>query len=409
MGFERLEPGEWGDFHFIRVARAKGVRYRCRARFCGFDGRVRLVERQGRTKKAARESLESALADLASEEQGTLSRSDTFDDAVRAWLEDLEALARLDERSPSTVATYRHAWQKHVSPAMGGLRLSQVSVPVVDRLLLRLHGEVGPATARTSRAIISGAMGRAVREGAVPLNPARDVRRLSSRPKRQPRAMTEEERAAWFVALAADEEAVSRDLPELTAFMLATGLRIGEALAVIWSEVDLDTGTVNVTSTLIRVTGQGLIRKRTKSEAGQRPLILPSWCVSMLRRREALGVGPDEPVFGSERGTFRDPRNVSRWLAEARTKAGFDWVTSHVWRKTTASILDGHGISARIIADQLGHSRVSMTQDVYLGRRSVDPRVVTALELVAPPLLRSRDDLSDDQAGSEGVAGDEKS
>ena len=309
---------------------------------------------------------------------------------------------RLDERSPSTVATYRHAWQKHVSPAIGGLRLSQVSVPVVDRLLLRLHGEVGPATARTSRAIISGAMGRAVREGAVPLNPARDVRRLSSRPKRQPRAMTEEESAAWFVGLAADEEAVSRDLPELTAFMLATGLRIGEALTVIWSEVDLDTGTVNVTSTLIRVTGQGLIRKRTKSEPGQRPLILPSWCVSMLRRREALGVGTDEPVFGSERGTFRDPRNVSRWLAEARTKAGFDWVTSHVWRKTTVSILDGHGISARIIADQLGHSRVSMTQDVYLGRRSVDPRVVTALELVAPPLLGSRDDLSDDQAGSEG-------
>ena len=97
------------------------------------------------------------------------------------------------------------------------------------------------------------------------------------------------------------------------------------------------------------------------------------------------------------------------WLAEARTKAGFDWVTSHVWRKTTASILDGSGVSARIIADQLGHSRVSMTQDVYLGRRSVDPRVVTALELVAPPLLGSRDDLSDDQAGSEGVAGDEKS
>ena len=167
----------------------------------------------GRTKKAARESLESALADLASEEQGTLSRSDTFDDAVLAWLDDLEALVRLDERSPSTVATYRHAWQKHVSPAIGGLRLSQVSVPVVDRLLLRLHGEVGPATAHTSRAIISGAMGRAVREGAVPLNPARDVRRLFSRPKRQPRAMTEEERAAWFVALAADEEAVSRDCP----------------------------------------------------------------------------------------------------------------------------------------------------------------------------------------------------
>ena len=49
-----------------------------------------------------------------------------------------------------------------------------------------------------------------------------------------------------------------------------------------------------------------------------------------------------------------------------------------------ASILDGSGVTARIIADQLGHSRVSMTQDVYLGRGETDPRVLAALEAVDP-------------------------
>jgi integrase len=92
----------------------------------------------------------------------------------------------------------------------------------------------------------------------------------------------------------------------------------------------------------------------------------------------------DEPVFATVDGRFRDPRNVSRQLADARDRLGFGWVTSHTWRKTMATILDGGGASPRMIADQLGHSRVSMSLDFYLGRRSVDPRVLAALEAVDP-------------------------
>jgi integrase len=113
----------------------------------------------------------------------------------------------------------------------------------------------------------------------------RDVERVEGLPKKEPRALTEEERAAWVLRLAADEDAVEKDLPDLTSFMLATGVRMGEALAVLWSEVDLDGYSVQVTSTIIRVTGVGLVRKRTKSRAGQRTLPLPSWAVAMLRRR----------------------------------------------------------------------------------------------------------------------------
>jgi hypothetical protein len=59
-------------------------------------------------------------------------------------------------------------------------------------------------------------------------------------------------------------------------------------------------------------------------------------------------------------------------------------MTFHAWRKTTATVLDEAGAAARMIADQLGHSRVSMTQDVYLGRRSRDSRLAAALEGVDP-------------------------
>lgn len=167
---------------------------------------------------------------------------------------------------------------------------------------------VGSATSRTSRAVISGALGWAVREGALRFNPTREVRRLSGSPRRRPRALTEQERAAWFLAVTRDPRSVSRDLPDLSAFMLATGLRIGEVVAVLWSEVDLGAATVEVTSTLIPVTGEGLIRKPTKSAAGQRLLPLPQWCVSMLRRRAEVGVG-------------RMSRSSARWMVASGSRA----------------------------------------------------------------------------------------
>jgi integrase len=49
-----------------------------------------------------------------------------------------------------------------------------------------------------------------------------------------------------------------------------------------------------------------------------------------------------------------------------------------------ATLLDGSGASARMIADQLGHSRVSMTQDAYLGRRAANAGNVAALETYNP-------------------------
>lgn len=384
MPRERLKPGEWGEISTARVS-ASPIRHRARARLRGQDGRVRVIERIGRTRRAAVESLTEALEELArAAGEGGLTRQDTFDAAARAWLGEIARLVESGQRSAGTLETYTRALDGHVLPALGGLRLGQVTTPAVNRVIVDLHTTVGAATARTCRSIVSGVMGRAVRHGAVPVNPARDVERLRSRPKRQPRALTVAERTQWFVGVAADRKAMERDILDLSAFLLATGLRIGETLAVIWSEIDFDTSTVTVSSTLIRVTGRGLIRKGTKSDAGQRRLLLPGWCMAMLHRRAQTLYDPVRPVFGTIDGEFRDPRNVSRFLKEARETVGLEWVTAHAWRKTTATVLDEMGATGRMIADQLGHTRVSMAQDVYLGRGLVDPRVLAALESVDP-------------------------
>ena len=144
---------------------------------------------------------------------------------------------------------------------------------------------------------------------------------------------------------------------------------IGEAIGVDWSSIDLDHATVEIDYKVMRVKGRGLQRvRRTKSDAGHRTLPLPVFAVHMLERRAAASGGTG-PLFPDSRGGWRDPSNVSRELREARGSGEFAWVTSHVFRKTCATLLDEGELSARQIADQLGHAKVSMTQDNYLGRR----------------------------------------
>jgi hypothetical protein len=69
--------------------------------------------------------------------------------------------------------------------------------------------------------------------------------------------------------------------------MLATGQRMGECLGVLWFEIDLQAGPVEVSSTVIRGTGHGLVRKSTKSKAGERSLMIPSWMTMELQRRSS--------------------------------------------------------------------------------------------------------------------------
>jgi integrase len=169
--------------------------------------------------------------------------------------------------------------------------------------------------------------------------------------------------------------------------MLATGLRLGEALGVTWADVDLVAGTLAVRRTVVRVKGQGLVAKRVKSRASERGLMLPPWCVELLRSRRVRLGAFDGRVFPDSLGGWRDRSNVGKAFRTVRVGSEFEWVKTHTFRKTAATLLDQSGASARMIADQLGHSRVSMTLDVYLGRRAANSANLAALEAYNPDLV----------------------
>lgn len=373
----RLGLGEYGDVAYSKEGRSVVAMLYYR----DFSGRRRRIRRNAPTRAAARREVMTALqlALTVGDEPG-FTASSSLAKAADAWLEVLEERVERGTRSATTLDLYRHAVQKHVSPGIGELRLGELTVPRVDRFLQRVLRTKGYSTAKLCRTVLFGICRWLVRQGGLPFNPVRDTAPLELDRDRTAKAMSPAQIREWLDILDADEFARRHDLPELARFILATGLRLGEALGVRWSDIDPDRGSLRVERTIIRVKGKGLVASRPKTHASQRVLVLPGWCLTMLEARRARLGAPEGPVFADSLGSYRDRNNVGAAFRRVRTGTAYEWVTPHTFRKTVATLLDSKGASARMIADQLGHSRVSMTQDVYMGRRAVSPELAAALE-----------------------------
>ena len=77
---------------------------------------------------------------------------------------------------------------------------------------------------------------------------------------------------------------------------------------------------------------------------------------------------------------MRDPNNFGKQWRTAREELGVPEVTTHSFRKTIATLIDDDGLSARIGADHLGHTNVSMTQDRYMTRGRIHTQVADLLD-----------------------------
>ncbi|SHN53105.1 Phage integrase family protein [Geodermatophilus obscurus] len=172
-------------------------------------------------------------------------------------------------------------------PRLGQLRIRELSVGTLNRHLHGIADTHGVTTARMCRSALSGMCTLAARHDALAQNPVRALGPITGWVKTAPRALTVPQLRQLRAALTYDDRAIARDLPDLLAFLMATGLRIGKACGLTWNAADLQAGTIEVRAAAVRVRGQGLVVKTTKTDAGTRTLVLPRWCVGMLRERAA--------------------------------------------------------------------------------------------------------------------------
>jgi len=303
-------------------------------------------------------------------EQSTARANGTFADAGRltvgAYLNDWLA-GRKDIRASSRIA-YAALLKSRIVPGLGAIPLRALRPAHVARFLA--DQEAAPATVNVLRAILGRAFEDARRGGLLAINPARDLASLA-KPERAERALKHwdgDQARAFLRATAGDPHAM------LWRLLLASGLRIGEALALRWEDVDLPTGTIQVRRTLSRVSG-GHIAAPPKTTAGRRAIPLDPATTDALRtHRQAIrelrlrhaDLWEDRDlVFPQVDGSFHAAHTLRATLGRLCVQHGLPVLGLHGLRHTHATLLLASGIAPKIASERLGHTTVGQTLDTY--------------------------------------------
>ena len=376
-----LRIGQHGKIN--RIYLGGGV-WLARCRFRDSDGVTRIVERRGPADEhdAHGKQAEDALIETLNQRLVAGGGEVTLDTKIMALVD--RHIERLEEdgRSVRTIDTYRYC-AKLLRKVIAGVRVGEATPARLDAAIRSMRNAHGDVMAVQSKTILRGGLHLAVMANVLAANPVRDLSpmRAKSRPNGA-QALTADELRALFAKLRESEACQRHDLVDPVTLFIATGLRISELLGLHWADFNEVTLTLTVSGKVIRAAGKGLMRvEETKTVAGRRTIPLPTFAATVLVARRTLPyLGQQAMMFPSSAGTWRDPDNFRARWREVRGALGVPDATSHSFRKTVATLIDDEGLSARIGADHLGHTRISMTQDKYMARGRVHTAVAELLD-----------------------------
>jgi hypothetical protein len=179
-----------------------------------YDGRVRLIAKLARSRAAAERALKAELSDRQTPSSGgAITSTMRLTELADIWL------AGSHGWSSGTERVYRSAVNSQVKPALGQLRIREVTPGVVSRALTAIARRNGPSAAKTVRACLSGMFRVAIEDSAIATNPVRDSVARISVAKKAPRALTVDERNQLMGLLRASAHATELDIPDLVDWM----------------------------------------------------------------------------------------------------------------------------------------------------------------------------------------------
>jgi len=331
----------------------------------------------GDTPEEAQEKLRKLLYER---DRGLLAdpAKQTVGEFLSSWLQDVAKPAV----RPRTYDCYSDIVERHIKPALGGIRLSKLSPQHLQRFYREKQEQGLTRTVRLCHAVLHRALDRAAKWGLIVRNPA-DLVDPPKVPKKEFKPLSPEEAQRFLAAAEGDR------FHALYVLAVTCGLRQGELLGLKWEDLDLERGTLQVRRQLQWVKAEGEERERgkkrtepkwvltePKSAKSRRVVSLPAVAVAALKRHKArqteerlrLGeVWQDLGfVFCTCVGTPESPSNLrKRSFAPLLEKAGLPKVRFHDLRHTCATALLAQGVHPKLVQEQLGHSQISLTLDTY--------------------------------------------
>ncbi|MCE0764817.1 site-specific integrase [Pseudonocardia kujensis] len=396
------------------------------------EGALGKTERVVRGKFATQGEAQAAMDDLkAKAARGVVvTHRLTVGQFLAEWID-----AKTDVKE-GTAHSYRRHIQLYFEPLIGHILLADLRVHHVAAMLAEV-GKVpgarggGPATRQRVRASLRTALGDAVRQGLITVNPAALVKLESGK---RPKALiwTEQRVERWqaevdkltkngkitkrarqqvptpspVMVWTADQlgqfldHAASDRLYALWHLIAFRGLRRGEACGLEWPEVDLKRGTIAIVRERIVVGGR-VVEDTPKSDAGDRSIALDEGTVEALRahRKKQLvdrmmwgdAWVESGKVFTREDGSPLHPNDVTdQFQDDLIIGAGLPPIRLHDLRHGAASLMMAAGVDLKIIQETLGHSNIALTANTYT---RIFPEVATAAaEATAAVVPRARRD-----------------
>jgi len=285
-------------------------------------------------------------------------------DYLLIWLESCRISLR-----PMTVYDYGMILKKHVLPQLGNIALNDLTPQRIEKFYARLiEAGVGIRTVRLVHSILHRALERAVFQQLLTRNPSTNV----TLPRYQHHEMK-----VW------DEITVNQFLlaaigsPFLALYHLAikTGLRMGELLGLQWGDLQWVSGRLYVQRQLQDIRGQGYVFQDPKTRAGRRTILLGEGTLQAFREHreyqqlQKAFVGDrwqeNDLIFPSKIGTSLDASNLRLDFNRVIARAGVPKVRFHDLRHTAASLMLNNGIPVIVVSRILGHSKPSITLDIY--------------------------------------------
>lgn len=363
----RRSPGD------PKITLRKDGRYEARVELGWHDGRRRRKVLYGRTKAEVVVKLRAARRQL---DEGVTPGNDrqTTEQYLKWWT--TEVLPGTVKES--TAYGYRSVLARNVIPHVGRVPLPKLGPQHVQTMMRTLERDgLSAQTRRNARMVLRRALGHAEKWGMVSRNAAAlvDCPRGSA-PKLDDALDLEQAEKLLKAARDTRFEAV-------VMLALTVGLRRGEALALRWSDVDLEAGTVTVSATLKRrvgvrkdrTQGPSLFLDRPKTDRAARTVAVPAATIGRLRehRRRQLEArlvagskwADGDFLFTTPFGRPLDPDNFTTAFQDFTEGAGLGRMRFHALRHSAATLMLGQGVPLEVISATLGHAGYAITADVY--------------------------------------------
>lgn len=349
------------------------------------DRNRRQFKRHAHTLAEARILKATLQADIA---RGELQVTDrlTFEEYANEWVLTYAGRTSRGLRE-TTLADYRRAIEKRAIPFFGRMQLADITARDIKQFGQQLAQQnLASNTIRLQLAPLKALLATAVEDGVIRSNLAAGVRlgSMGGKPAIERRALTDDE----LTRLLAE---VSDEHRTLVLFLSQTGLRIGEAIALQWGDVDFLAKRVHVKRRYHRGTVDA-----PKSRYGIRSVPITQLMAERLAERRGNSEFREsfDHVFGTSVGTPHLHRNVlMRMFKPAAEKAGVGWASLHTLRHTCASRLFRLGWNAKQVQVILGHHSPAFTLATYVHLIADDLPDADVLEFL-PTTIESNDPVS---------------